>query len=230
MDAHNRTDVISLPIDARMKTQFCPQQILQLSRDPLSKPAPQRDSASTRTSCWLMFLMLVAFLTGAGATARAQSTFGSIRGTVQDVQGAVVPGATIVANSLDDNSERQTTSNDAGEFLFENLRAGHYKLTARHDGFTDSVVPAAALEARQELRVPITLSVATETTTVEVMAGETQINTENGTVANTMSNEDVTQLPMNSRAVCEHGDAARNRQLANAHDESQCRPVEHRSG
>jgi hypothetical protein len=201
MDARKRTVVISLPIDARVKMQLHAEQALHFARDPFSEPAAQRDRASMPTRDWLMILLLAVIVAGAGAAARAQSTFGSIRGTVQDTQGAVVPGATIVALSLDDNSERQTTSNDAGKFLFENLRAGHYKLTARHVGFRDSVVPAAALEARQELRVPITLSVATETTTVEVMAGETQINTENGTVGNTMSNEDVTQLPMNSRAV-----------------------------
>ncbi len=86
-------------------------------------------------------------------------------------------------------------------FAFENLKAGSYKIMVRRAGFADTMIPSAKLEARQELRIPVTLGIAAETTTVEVSAGCAQINTENGTVSNTISNEDVTQLPMNSRAV-----------------------------
>jgi hypothetical protein len=201
MDAHNRTVAISLPIEARMKTQLRSQQILQLAKDPFSKPAPQQDSAYTRTSCWLMFLMLAAFLAGAGATARAQSTFGTILGTVEDAQGAVIPEAQITAHSLDENDEHTTTSGSSGDFVFENLKAGHYKITIHKEGFTDSVVSSATLVARQELRLPITLTVATGSTTVEVSAGGNQINTENGTINDTISNVDISQLPMNTRSV-----------------------------
>ena len=131
----------------------------------------------------------------------AQSTFGTILGTVQDNTGAVIPGAQITAHSLDENAEQTTTSNTSGEFVFENLKAGHYKITVHKEGFTDSLVPSATLEARQELRLPITLTVTATTTTVEVTAGEALINTENGTIDNTISNVEINQLPMNTRSV-----------------------------
>ena len=130
-----------------------------------------------------------------------QSTLGSIRGTVQDAQNAVIPGAIILAHSLDDNSDRQTVSGNDGEFAFENLKAGRYKLTAHREGFTDAVIPSAALEARQELRLPITLSIASETTTVEVSAEGAQINTENGTISDSKDNGLITELPLNNRAT-----------------------------
>jgi hypothetical protein len=132
---------------------------------------------------------------------RAQSTFGTILGTVQDTQGSVIADASVTAQSLDENSERKTTTNSSGEFLFENMKAGHYKLTVSHTGFTEAVVPSAALAARQELRVPVTLSVSAESTTVEVSADSELVNTENGTLNNTIPNEDITQLPINSRSV-----------------------------
>ncbi len=135
------------------------------------------------------------------STAHAQSTFGSIRGTVTDISGAVVDGATVIAHSIDENTDRQTTTSASGDFLFENLKAGHYKVTVSHSGFTDAVVPAATLEARQELRLPITLSVTAGTTTVEVSADAALMNTENGTINHTISNVDITQLPINSRSV-----------------------------
>jgi hypothetical protein len=88
-----------------------------------------------------------------------------------------------------------------GDFVFENLKAGHYKVTVHKAGFTDSVVSSATLEARQQLRLPVTLSVTAGTTTVEVSADAALMNTENATISDTISNLDITQLPINSRAV-----------------------------
>ena len=133
--------------------------------------------------------------------ARAQSTFGTMLGTVQDSSGAVIPGALITARSLDENEERTTTSGTSGDFVFENLKAGHYKVTVHKGGFTDSVVSSATLEARQQLRLPVTLSVTAGITTVEVSADMAQMNTENATISDTIANVDITQLPINSRAV-----------------------------
>lgn len=142
-----------------------------------------------------------ALFTAYAVTTFAQSTFGSIRGTVQDVSGAVIPGASVAARSLDDNSEHQIVSGASGEFSLENLKAGDYRITVHRSGFTDTVIPSEALAARQELRLTVTLTISQQTTTVEVSADALQVNTENGTVSQTMSNETVTQLPMNSRAV-----------------------------
>ncbi len=151
---------------------------------------------------WLALAALVPILLAAASwSAQAQSTFGSVVGTVTDASGAVVAGATVTVHSLDESLDRQTTTSSAGDFIFENLKAGHYKLTVSHSGFTDAVVPDAALAARQELRVPVTLSVAAGTTTVQVSADAALMNTENGTINNTISNVDITQLPINSRSV-----------------------------
>jgi len=134
-------------------------------------------------------------------TANGQSTFGSIRGTVQDISGAVLPGATVTVHSLDQSFDRTVTANDAGEFLVENLKAGHYSVTVEHAGFAKSVVADTALEARQELRIPITMSIASQAQEVQVVADAEQINTENGTVGDSIANQQITQLPLNNRAT-----------------------------
>ena len=143
-------------------------------------------------------LILGCFLVG---SAMGQSTFGTILGTVQDSQGGLIPGAVLKAQSLDQSDVRTTTSGTSGEFVFENLKAGQYKVTAHKDGFTDSVVSSVTLEARQELRLPITLTITAGATTVEVQADAALLNTENGTINNSLSNEAITQLPINSRSV-----------------------------
>src|SRR5271155_2756299 len=134
-------------------------------------------------------------------SAYAQSTFGSIRGTVQDSTSAVIPGATVTVHSLDENFDRQVTTNDSGDFVVENLKAGRYQLTAHHDGFSDAVFGSVALEARQDLRIPVTLIVASESTVVQVNASAEQINTENGTLSDSKDNQLITQLPLNNRAT-----------------------------
>jgi len=135
------------------------------------------------------------------SAAQAQSTFGSIRGTVQVASGAVIPGALVTIHSLDENFDRQVTTNDSGDFVVENLKAGHYKVTVHHDGLSDAVVSSATLEARQDLRIPITLKIAAVSTVVEVSDSAEQINTENGTLSDARDNLQITELPLNNRAT-----------------------------
>ena len=135
------------------------------------------------------------------SAAQAQSTFGSIRGTVQDVSGAVISGALVTVHSLDENFDRQVTSNDSGGFLVENLKAGHYKLTVHSEGLANAVVDSVSLDARQDLRIPITLKIATAATVVEVSGETALVNTENGTLSDAEANLELTTLPINSRAV-----------------------------
>lgn len=150
-----------------------------------------------------LYLSLVLLLTCVVllCTAQGQSTFGSIRGTVQDASGAVIPGALVIVHSLDENFDRKVTTNDSGDFVVENLKAGHYKLTVHHDGLSDAVISSATLDARQDLRIPITLKIAKASTVVEVSDTAVQINTENGTLGDSIDNQQITELPLNNRAT-----------------------------
>src|SRR5271170_1757017 len=152
---------------------------------------------------WLPVTLLLActVLVFLGSAAHAQSTFGSVRGTVQDASGAVIPGALVTVHSLDESFDRQVTTNDSGDFVVENLKAGRYQLTAHHDGFSDAVIGSVSLQARQDLRVPITLTIAAQATSVEVNATADQINTENATLSDSKDNQMITELPLNNRAT-----------------------------
>jgi len=99
-----------------------------------------------------MLLACIVFL----AAAQAQSTFGSIRGTVQDASGAVIPGALVTVHSLDENFDRQVMTIDSGDFVVENLKAGHYQLTVHHEGLSDAGRQFShARGAPRDLRIPI---------------------------------------------------------------------------
>ncbi|HXZ11767.1 MAG TPA: carboxypeptidase-like regulatory domain-containing protein [Candidatus Sulfotelmatobacter sp.] len=136
-----------------------------------------------------------------GPAAKGQSTFGSLRGLTLDATGSAIPSAEVTLIGLDDNSERKAISGDAGLFEFLNLKAGRYRLAGKKPGFADAGVPEFALEARQELRLNLTFSVASQAQTVVVSELASHINTENGTIDSTLENLELTQLPLNSRAV-----------------------------
>ena len=59
-------------------------------------------------------VVLVLCVLGFNVSARAQSTFGSIVGVVRDTSQAVVPGASVKVQGLEDNSIRSTTSDQNG--------------------------------------------------------------------------------------------------------------------
>lgn len=137
----------------------------------------------------------------AGTLMHAQSTFGSVRGTVQDSTGAAIPGTQLIFHSVDENTDRTSTTDSSGTFLFENVKAGKYSLKAHHEGFADTITSGIVVDARQDLRLAATLNVAAQVTTVEVSAGADQVNTENGTISDSKTNIEMTQLPLNNRAT-----------------------------
>ncbi|HUA84434.1 MAG TPA: carboxypeptidase regulatory-like domain-containing protein [Bryobacteraceae bacterium] len=140
-------------------------------------------------------------LTGVTGNLYGQSTFGSIRGSTADQTGAALPQARIALHNLDENTSAETASDANGNFAFENLKPGHYSVTASKDGFSTSIVDQLALAARQTLRVDLNLNLAAQSQSVEVVASAASVNTENATLADSKNNGDITALPLNSRAV-----------------------------
>ena len=75
---------------------------------------------------FLAFLVLCDFQ---GPLLDAQSTFGSVRGSVTDQTGAALPSAQVTLHSLDENTDVAVVGDGEGNFVFENLKPGHYKIT-----------------------------------------------------------------------------------------------------
>ena len=118
-----------------------------------------------------------------------------------DQSGAAIPVAVLTLHNLDENADVSTLSDSGGNFIFENLKPGHYSITASKEGFAQAVVNQVELVARQNLRIDVSLAVAAQAQTVEVMAYAQTINTENATLSDSKDNTEITQLPINSRAV-----------------------------
>jgi carboxypeptidase family protein len=156
----------------------------------------------SRSSIYLLWVAgLVLFLIFFCSSIWAQSTFGSVRGTVQDASGAALPNTDVTLHSEGENNNRSVKSDATGGFTIENVKPGQYVVHANLDGFSETVMTGINLEARQDLRLTVTMGIASQQTTVEVSASADQINSENAAIGDLKSNTEITQLPLNNRAT-----------------------------
>ena len=121
------------------------------------------DGFANATVRGFSLLLLIVFVLTGSRLAMAQSTFGSVRGVAQDDSGAVLPGAQIALHSLDENTDRQVKTEADGSFTIENVKPGRYSLRADISGFAGTVMNGIAVEARQDVRLTVVLTVAAQT-------------------------------------------------------------------
>ena len=144
-----------------------------------------------------LLVVLVLF----GIRGQAQSTFGSVRGVVQDESGAALPDAQVTLHSVEENTDRSVKADASGDFTIENVKPGEYLLRTDLSGFSETVMKGISVEARQDVRETVTMLIASQSTTVEVSAAADQINSENAAIGDSKSNLQMTQLPLNNRAT-----------------------------
>jgi hypothetical protein len=136
------------------------------------------------------------------ALALAQSATGSIRGTVADPTGAVLPNASVVIKQVETNSERKMTTNSEGLFNADNLQPGQYEVAVEATGFQ---------KARQRVTVLVgnthtadfSLAVGSSSATVVVTSEASQINTSDYKIDQVITRERIEELPLNGRNFLE---------------------------
>ncbi len=147
------------------------------------------------------FLFLL-FIFGAGIAADAQSTLGSISGTIHDGSDATVPGATVSLHRDESNTDRRVTAGQDGTYTALNLEAGTYSVRVERDGFAPKTNTHLHLDSRQQLRLDVDLSVAAVSQTVQVDASDAgTITTDNASISAALSPSDVLNLPANYRGA-----------------------------
>jgi hypothetical protein len=135
------------------------------------------------------------------SVAIAQSTTGSIYGTVVDTTGAVVPNASVTLTNVHTNVQQTTTCNGAGEYTFAIVNPGDYTVSSSAQGFKTQTQTGISLSANQNVHVPFTLSVGQVQELVEVQADVTLIDTREGQLAETIDQAKIESLPTLNRDV-----------------------------
>src|SRR5262245_3286205 len=110
-------------------------------------------------------------LVGSASPAAAQGvTTAAITGVVKDAQGAVIPGASIVAVHLPSGTTYEAVTQADGRFTVPGMRVGGpYKITASLQGFTSEVKNNITLQLGVAQNIDYTLKVANVSETITVV-------------------------------------------------------------
>jgi hypothetical protein len=126
----------------------------------------------------------------------AQSYRGTIRGTIYDPRGAVIPGAEITVTDSETNETRIVQSGADGEFSISSLRPGAYQIETTAKGFIKSV-QQLGLAVNQEIRIDVEMSIGgSDTVTINASKDLKEDSASLGTV---IYNNQITGLPLDGR-------------------------------
>lgn len=159
-----------------------------------------------RTKSRLLHLAFSFLILFAAAPSVFAQTSGSatLRGTVKDTTGAVVPSATVTLTSNRTNSERRITTGDDGGFTFPSLDPGSYTLKVEAANFKTSVQTDLTLSPSDTRGADVTLEAGGASEVVTVTAESTsQIQTETGEKSNTITAAQIENLSLIGRSSLE---------------------------
>jgi hypothetical protein len=131
----------------------------------------------------------------------AQSTYGSISGTVTDQSGAAVTGASVNLTNVGTSEKRTETSGDDGHFTFVNLFPGQYRIDVEKQGFKHFGRPGITVQVQQDAHIDAPLTVGQVTETVEVSADVPLLQSESSSLGQVVEQRKADELPLNGRNI-----------------------------
>ena len=127
------------------------------------------------------------------------SQMGTISGVVTDPSNAVVPDALVTVKDTSTGSIRTTTTNNAGRYIFVNIRPGNYDITVTKTGFAKTSIPNEVVQVGSVSTENVTLKVGAESQTVEVQATGVEIQASGMTIGSTVNGLALQSLPSIAR-------------------------------
>ena len=143
-------------------------------------------------------LFVAGLMLGMAGRLSAQA-IGSIRGTVVDSSQAVISGALVVAVNSATGVSRNEETNQEGIFVFPDLPIGAYQLQISRAGFQTQKRDGIVLLTGQTLDLQISLSVGSETQSVEVTSAAPLIQTASSSIQTSVDQKQMQDLPLNGR-------------------------------
>jgi hypothetical protein len=165
-------------------------------------PFPQEStsvSAAPVTGFRLVVLIFAALFFVPAAHAQFDA---SLRGTVTDPSGAVIPGATITLTDKGTNQIKTSQSDDSGIYTFNALAPGTYSVVAQRQGFKKKEIAQVVLipEQPNALNVQMELGDVQQTVTVNGSSAPL-LDTDTATVSTTISSNEIQHFPSYNRDV-----------------------------
>ncbi|MEP7271938.1 MAG: TonB-dependent receptor [Acidobacteriota bacterium] len=144
----------------------------------------------------LALIVALACTLGASINVRAQTSGGSLQGTITDSGGSVLPGATVIATNVATGVETTSKTNEAGLFVIRPLPPGEYKVVVSASRFRTVIQERVIVDALGTVTVNLALRVGDVSETVTVAEAPSQLNTSDARLGTTIRNELYTNLPL----------------------------------
>ena len=150
-----------------------------------------------RVGCVVFAALCLLMLQTPGALAQVDE--GAVTGTVLDPSGATVANATVTLVNTDQGITIEGKTNSSGSYSFSPVRAGNYSVTATAPGFQTTTQKNLVVSVGGQLQANVTLKTGASTETVTVTSAPPQLQTEESSVGQVMTEKSINDLPLNGR-------------------------------
>jgi hypothetical protein len=132
-------------------------------------------------------------------SAFAQSATATLSGTVEDTNGAVIPGVAITVTNTATALQRKTATNDTGYFIVPLLPPGTFIVRAERDGFAPVETQNVVLNVGDQKSLQIQLKAGSITEMVSI-EGDAPLINESSAVSTIVDRQFVANMPLNGRS------------------------------
>ncbi|MDX2032660.1 MAG: TonB-dependent receptor [Blastocatellia bacterium] len=148
----------------------------------------------------LLFGCLGVALLAAGATeAWGQSYQGALRGSMRDSSGNVLSGTTLTITNEETNVVRTTITNEAGEYFFDRVDPGKYRIAATLSGFKKTERMGVLIETQQQMALDLVMEVGSVVETVVITGDVPLMETTSASTGTVLSKQILDDLPNSGR-------------------------------
>jgi hypothetical protein len=149
-------------------------------------------------SFWPALLIIVS--AALSVPVRGQVAAGMLRGAVTDSTGASVPASHITVKNINTGVKSATSTNVAGSYAVPNLLPGSYEVSISAPGFGDQTKSGVTVDVGAEVVIDFSLSVAQQSTTLQVAEQSALLQTTTSEVAALSDSATIRELPLNGRS------------------------------
>ncbi len=146
----------------------------------------------------LSLSILLAFLFLSPGSIHAQ-TAATLVGDITDSSGAIAPNVSVTVIHEGTRTERKVQTNEAGQYRVTPLNPGTYTIQVESAGFKKEVRSGVVLEVGAVTEVDFALQVGELTETIEVTGITPTLRTEEASVGNVVTEQELARLPVNQR-------------------------------
>jgi Carboxypeptidase regulatory-like domain len=153
-----------------------------------------RRSVARIQNVWVLILLL-----GVTVSDYGQVESGRFVGHITDPQGAQVPHAIVKATNMGTNIVQTAITDSSGDFVITPVSAGLYSLSVMATGFETINASNIEVQVGQIVREDLVLKVGEATITIQVYTDVPLLSTDTATLGTVVTNEQLTDLPLNGR-------------------------------